>query len=324
MNRHRQLAACTVVLLMTVMACPAFAQDVTLRYRWTKGDKVRYRFTQQISTATTGVPGFGDMTSDQTTTQTFSIVVDDVAADGSVILRQVFESVRIEVNTPMGKLAFDSDNKDAATGDPFGKFLAGVMPAMIGESVRMRLLPNGSVQSVEGMTRILDKMAAGLPQDRTAAAAFGMLKDGLSDEAMSGVLSQGFAQLPDQPVKIGDTWTRQFDVNNPLMGNGTISTTFKLDGVEKAGAFSIARIALKSTTKQTTAPSAPALGPLSVQLGDGSGDGEQLFDATNGRLQRVTQQITTPMTMSGPAPDGSQLSLRAITKSTMTMELLEK
>ena len=143
MNRHRQLAACTVVLLMTVMACPAFAQDVTLRYRWTKGDKLRYRFTQRTSTATTGVPGFGDMTSDQTTTQTFSIVVDDVAADGSVVLRQVFESVRIEVNTPMGKLAFDSDNKDAATGDPFGKFLAGVMPAMIGESVRMRLLPNG-------------------------------------------------------------------------------------------------------------------------------------------------------------------------------------
>jgi hypothetical protein len=323
MNRHRQLAACTVVLL-TVMACPAFAQDVTLRYRWTKGDKLRYRFTQQTSTATTGVPGFGDMTSDQTTTQTFSIVVDDVAADGSVILRQVFEAVRIEVNTPMGKLAFDSDNNDAATGDPFGKLLAGVMPAMIGESVRMRLLPNGAVQSVEGMTRILDKMAAGLPQDRTAAAAFGMLKNGLSDEALNGVLSQGFAQLPDQAVKIGDSWNRQFDVNNPLMGNGTISTTFKLAGVEKAGVFSIARIALKSTTKQTTSPSAPAIGPLSVQLGDGSGDGEQLFDATNGRLQRSTQQITTPMTMSGPAPDGSQLSLRAITKSTMTMELLDK
>ena len=186
------------------------------------------------------------------------------------------------------------------------------------------MLPNGAVQSVEGMTRILDKMAASLPQDSTAAAAFGMLKNGLSDEALSGVLSQGFAQLPDQPVKIGDTWTRQFDVNNPLMGNGTISTTFKLEGVEKAGGFSIARIALTATTKQTTAPSAPALGPLSVQLGDGSADGEQLFDATNGRLQRSTQQITTPMTMSGPAPDGSQLSLRAITKSTMTMELLEK
>src|SRR4029450_12472703 len=135
------------------------------------------------------------------------------------------------------------------------------------------------------MTRILDKMAAGLPQDRTAAAAFGMLKNGLSDEALSGVLSQGFAQLPDQPVKIGDTWTRQFDVNNPLMGNGTISTTFKLDGVEKAGAFSIARIALKSTTKQTTAPSAPALGSLSVQLGDGSGDGGRLFEAATGGVQ---------------------------------------
>jgi hypothetical protein len=308
---------------MTVLACPAFAQNVTLRYRWTKGDRVRYRFTQQTSTATTGVPGFGDMTSDQTTTQTLSIVVDEVAADGSVILRQVFESVRIEVNTAMGKLVFDSDNKDAATDNPFGKFLAGVMPAMIGESVRMRLLPNGAVQSVEGMTRILEKMAAGLPQDRTAAA-FGMLKNGLSDEALSGVLSQGFAQLPDQPVKVGDTWTRQFDVNNPLMGNGTVSTTFKLEGVDKAGTFSIARIALKSTTKQTTAPSAPARGPLSVQLNDGSGDGEQLFDLTNGRLERSTQQITTPMTMSGPAPDGSQLSLRAITKSTMTMELLEK
>jgi hypothetical protein len=91
--------------------------------------------------------------------------------------------------------------------------------------------------------------------------------------------------------------------------------------VEKAGALSLARIASTSTTKQTTAP-APVLGPLSVQLGDGSGEGEQLFDATNGRLQRSTQRTTTPMTMSGQAPDGSQLSLRAVTKSTMTMEFI--
>jgi Family of unknown function (DUF6263) len=323
MNKHPQLTSCIVVLVMAVIGCPAFAQDVTLRYRWTKGDKLRYRFTQQTSTTTTGVPGIGDMTSEQTATQTFSVAVEDVAADGSASLRQVFEAVRIEVNTPMGKMTFDSENKDTATGDPFGKFLTGVMSAFIGESVTMRSLPNGVVERVEGMTRILDKMATGLPQDPAAAAAFGMLRTSLSDEAMNAVLSQGFAQLPDQPVKTGSTWTRQFDVNNPLMGNGTISTTFTLQGVEKAGPLSLARIASTSTTKQTTAP-APALGPLSVQLGDGSGEGEQLFDATNGRLQRSTQRMTTPMTMSGPAPDGSQLSLRAVTKSTMTMELLEK
>jgi hypothetical protein len=198
------------------------------------------------------------------------------------------------------------------------------MPAMIGESVRMLLLPNGAVQSVEGMTRIVDKMAAGLPQDRTAAAAFGMLKNGLSDEALSGVLSQGFAQLPDQAVKIGDTWTRQFDVDNPLMGKGGIAATFTLESVEKTGASSVARITSKSATKQTSTPSGPALGGLSVQLGDGSGEGEQLFDMTNGQLQRSVHRMTTPMTLSGQAPDGSQLSLRATTKSTMTMELLEK
>jgi Family of unknown function (DUF6263) len=182
MNKHPQLASCIVVLVMAVIACPAFAQDVTLRYRWMKGDKLRYRFTQQTSTTTTGVPGIGDMTSEQTATQTFSIAVEDVATDGSAGLRQVFEAVRIEVNTPMGKMTFDSENKDTATDDPFGKFLRGVMSAFIGESVTMRSLPNGVVERVEGMTRILDKMATGLPQDPAAAAAFGVLRTSLSDD----------------------------------------------------------------------------------------------------------------------------------------------
>jgi len=324
MNAHRQLVACFVVLLIGVAAYPAVAQDVTLRYQWTKGERLRYRFTQQTSTATTGVPGFGDITSDQTTTQTFSLIVDDVGADGSTTLRQVFEAVRIEVSTPMGKMAYDSENKDAPTGDPFGRFLAGVMPAMIGESVTLRLLPNGTVQKVEGMTRILDKMATGLPQDPAAAASFGILKNGLSDEAMSGLLSQGFAQLPDRAVKTGDTWTRQVDVDNPLVGKATVSTTYTLEAAEKIGAVSTARIAFKATTKQAANASLPALGPLNVRLGEGSGEGEQLFDATKGRLVRSTYRVTTPMTMSGPAPDGSQLNLQATTKSTITIELLDK
>ena len=47
----------------------ALRQDVTLRYRWTKGETIRYRIVQQSTTTISGIPGMGDMAIDQSTTQ---------------------------------------------------------------------------------------------------------------------------------------------------------------------------------------------------------------------------------------------------------------
>ena len=60
----------------------ALRQDVTLSYRWTKGETVRYRIVQQSTTTISGIPGgMGDMAIDQSTTQVMATVAEEVTPD---------------------------------------------------------------------------------------------------------------------------------------------------------------------------------------------------------------------------------------------------
>ena len=62
---------------------------------------------------------------------------------------------------------------------------------------------------------------------------------------------------------------------------------------------------------------------FSMQMGDGTGDGEQLFDAGTGRLRGSTTRLTIPMTMSGSGPDGTPMSMKTNVKRTTTVELVQ-
>jgi len=201
--------------------------------------------------------------------------------------------------------------------------MSNIVSALTAESVILHASPNGEVRKVEGMARIFEKMAASLPQNAAATAAMDALKGSMSDEAMGSQLSQSFAQLPDQPVKRGDTWTRQIDLSNPIIGKGTTAMTFTLDAVESSSASTIARVSVKTATRQSAAQTSAAL-PVTIRLDDSSGEGEQLFDATRGRLLRSTLRVTTPMTMETSVPNGGKLSLRTISNATVTTELLER
>ena len=57
----------TGALILTLLCGSSIAarQDVTLRYRWTKGDALRYRVTQQTTTTINGIPGMDNLTVEQ-------------------------------------------------------------------------------------------------------------------------------------------------------------------------------------------------------------------------------------------------------------------
>ena len=79
------------VVALELLAAPhisARLQEVTLQYKWTKGETVRYRIAQQNTTAISGVPGMGEMTIDQSTTQVVRTTAEEIAADGAATLRQ--------------------------------------------------------------------------------------------------------------------------------------------------------------------------------------------------------------------------------------------
>ena len=73
MSSHIEFVTAGAVALGLLFGPPvsALRQDVTLRYRWTKGETIRYRIVQQSTTTISGLPGgMGDMAIDQSTSQT--------------------------------------------------------------------------------------------------------------------------------------------------------------------------------------------------------------------------------------------------------------
>jgi hypothetical protein len=321
MKPLRLAVASTTVALVTLGGSSLLGQEGVLKYRWNKGDVLRYRIVTQTNAAMTGIPGMGEMTVNTTLTQVQQMTTQEVAADGSATIQNKFESVKMETATPMGSYAYDSAAPPQNTADPVIASMASSMGALVGESITLVMSPDGSIQKMEGMTRIMEKVKQSTPQ----AAGFGLGLDSvLSDDAMKGTFGQNFGHFPATPVKPGDTWKHDLSMPNPF-GIMKLATTFSVKGVETTGGKELVRIASTSTITATAGDKAPPMPvPMTIQFNDGTGDGELIFDRKLGRNQRASFNTTLPLSMSMTGPDGSQMSIQALTKTTTTMELIEK
>ena len=106
MRMHWKIVAVGAVALGLIgAATTSFAQEATLRYRWTKGEETRTRVTQRSSTTfwATVITRLCRATgrSKPSMSQVFRTIVDDVAADGTATLSLVIESVRMEIDSPL-------------------------------------------------------------------------------------------------------------------------------------------------------------------------------------------------------------------------------
>lgn len=294
------------------------AQDVTLRYRWTKGEEVRYRTTQQTDMQMSGLPGMGDMNITMVMTQVNKFVVDDVASDGSATLRNTYESVKVSMNVPMmGEVTFDSANPAASTGNPISDALAKTLGAMAGETITMQVASNGKVGKIDGLARVVEKIKSGTSA-ATAQMGMGGMDQYMSEDGLRSTVEQTFTVLPDKPVKVGETWKNEFKIPASAGAAQTVSVSMTLKAQEGA----VARVVSAGTSKPsgTAAP----MGPMTVNVGDGTSQGETLFDVKAGRVRKTTGTLSVPMSMRMSAPDGTDIAIQAAQKTTTTLELIEK
>jgi hypothetical protein len=313
------LAAALVCAVVAAPSAVVARQDVTLRYKWTKGETLRYRLTQRTTSTISGVPGSaGGMTVEQTLGQVWNEAVEDVAEDGTTTLRATFESIIVDMSTPMGRMAYDTAHPESAS-DP-GSTLKSMLANMVGESFTVALSPAGVVLRVEGLTRLGDKMFASLPAN--AATMLGGFRQVMSDDAMKQNMSQTYLMFPDRPLKAGDTWNDQVTTVNPI-GTITISSASALKTV--AGAADTQVVTLASTLTLRQDSSTPGAGPMgmTVKMDEATGERETLFNAGRGRIERVTTNLTMPMSISGTGPDGTAMNMRTVSVSTTTLELVQ-
>jgi hypothetical protein len=324
MNTRTRFAVVALAVAAAITG-HASAQEATLTYKWTKGETLRYHLTQTTETTMSGLPGgMPDAMLSQVGDQVFTMTVENLAADGAVTLRQAFESVRMDITTPAGKISIDG-TKPNANGAPPELAVQKIFGAMIGESFTVTLMPTGRVVKVEGFSRLMDKLFAVMPSDPQTAGAVQQMKASLSDDQMVATFGQGFTEFPAKALKAGDAWATTGTVPNPAFGPMTMSVALTLASLDASASSQVAKIATKVTLERDP-KSPPAAGPMGmkVEMGAATGAGESVFDVAKGRLQRTTTTMTMPVTMSGTGPDGSAMSMKTSTKSTVVVELMEK
>jgi hypothetical protein len=317
MKLARLIVAAAVMTLAAGVIAPALrGQDAALRYRWTKGQSLRYRTVQESNIAMSGVPGAGEMSLTTTVTEVHLITASDIAADGTATLGVKFESMKLDVTTPMGNMSVDSA-ASAAPPDPMLADAQKMLQAVIGQSVTMVMSPTGAVKSVEGMAQLNAKLKAAMPAGSPLAQSLDAM---MTDDAFKGTMGQNFANLPDKVVKPGETWQTTLNTPNPL-GAMTSMNTFTAKGVERVDGKDVTRVGI--VQKISVAPGG-TIGPMSLTVSDGTGEGDMLVDHRLGQMVRSTTRLTLPMTMSMTAPDGTSMSVNGVTKMNTTLTLVDR
>ena len=238
---------------------PAFAQasspaaaapsSYTLRYKWATGQVLAYHFTMDTDGTLTGGP-----------------------SGQSVPLQQHMEAIVNEKVTDVRA----SDG--AAT---LALFFQPVTLSVNGNDVP---LPGDQATPMKSVgTMVISPAGKVLSENFAATDQMGMMP------GMNSMMFQSNGNLPDGPVKTGDTWNT---TANAALAVAQVSAVNTLASVDSAGGAHNADI--KSTIKGTFDPDAPSSASLPMRLGGTmTGTIEQHFDIDAGKL--VSQQSSADL-----------------------------
>src|SRR4030095_14398772 len=111
----------------------------------------------------------------------------------------------------------------------------------VGHPLTMVVSPRGTVQKIEGMARLMERVLNAQPQDRIAPDVLDGFRNAFSDDTARDMLGWGTAPFPDRPLHSGDTWEDHLSATVPMLGATTTSRTWTFEGVETRGAVSLTR-----------------------------------------------------------------------------------
>jgi Family of unknown function (DUF6263) len=246
------------------MAVSAKAQ-VKLEYKFPEGTSNRLKSSTKVEQTLT-IAGM-DIETKAVSTVVVSYSIDKRKPDGTIPVNQKMESLKSEIELPGGnKINVDSADPDAK------------IEILVGASYTFILDDHGKVKFVEGTEKVLAKLD-GL--DPKVAA---LVKGQLQTETLQRSFDQSHGNLPDMPVRQGETWERT-EVSELGAGQSlTFKKQYEYLGTVEEGGRTLDKIGVKATAV-TYAMDPAAESPAKVEKSDlkiESSDGTILFDRAAG------------------------------------------
>jgi Family of unknown function (DUF6263) len=287
----RMLLAAVVFALGAV---PAQAQ-VTLRYKYKEGEQLQYEMQQKMDMKMkVGGNEFG-MKMDQHMDMTWKVVKVD--PDGKAQVMHRIDNIRVNMDTPQGKVEYDSATKQQPQG-PVGQAIAPIFNAMAGAEFSATMDAQGKMSNV----KLPGKLVEAIKDKLAGAPGFGEL---FSPESLKRMVNQGTLVLPKDAVNKGQTWTEKQEVKMPF-GAMHVTNTMTYDG--PGGAGGLQKIGLAPSMAMEADPNAP----VKIKMKGSNGKGYAVFDNEAGRLVEVNMSQDMQSEISAGPQDITQSIQTAI------------
>ena len=286
-------------------AAPLAAADaVDLKQHWIVGKQY---FQTMQSTQSTSID-MGPQKIEQKTTMTMDMSLAVRPHEDGVQKRVTVKYERVAMTMDMNgqKMGFDSAKPGEGT-DPMG--LAKTLGGTVGKELKVLMTAADDISGVENYDEFVKNLAPSPIPGMDMAKMF-------TKESMSQMIKQGALQsLPGKPVKPGDSWPFNTEVELPQMGKVAVKGTYTFKGMADHAGVPCAEIAtdgtisLDMTKADASSPTGAALAQLGMKVEGGSLKGTVWFDPKLGfaRDAQLTQEMN--MTMKNPSDPAATLKV---------------
>lgn len=308
-THSRAWLAWLVLLAVTVAGAispPARAQAtelVALRWKWTAGETLRYRSTQEMTQTVRG----GD-DREVTWLVSYALVqkVTAVTPSGVATVEQTYESCQVNASERPGEsVKYDSTKKQDEK--LASHRLVKPYSAFVGKTVTFEITPEGQVLSLKGAAAILAEAFDAVGESNPLAAPLiEIYKGTLSEESLRAALERQLRVVPDRQVKPRDTWTVESDQTMPVVGTIRHELEHRLDRVQRTRDARTAVITTQGKLTQGGAANDPLAALMSVTMTRSSVSGKTAFDANAGRIAQseAASEMVFEIAVKLPGLDG--------------------
>ncbi|MEG8947036.1 DUF6263 family protein [Rosettibacter firmus] len=297
-------------------------EKVSLRYKFEKGDKLKYKLTAITSTfESIQADSLMQSKSNQTTTYIFDIEVLDVDDDKTAELSLNISSLKINADINGQKITFDSNVK--LTPEEQQKYFEYL--SIHNTPYRARVSEKGEVIEVSRLDKIIDKMNSLQPQKQNLTAEQkSQFAKNLGDALIKPITQLLFRELPKKSLAKDSTWQKNYPGQLSIFKiDNTI--TYKVEDFFKINNDKAAKLSANLSCTWTGNKKGEDNG-IKYNFNDPkiSGSGNILFNIDKGILIKAETETSVEIVATLEVRDETQKLRKAVRKDyTLNKNIIE-
>lgn len=317
MNSKKTISVLSMVILFAGISLAQEKVDLKLNLK--AGDSHEMKMVQ-IQDITQTVNG-QEMKMKQTQEMILGVDCLSVDQDGVMDVKMAYKSMKMTIESPMGKMEFDSTNpKPADSNKPQEKMMAGIFSAMVGSEFQMKVKPTGETFDVRGISEMMNKLKQQMPAEQMQGAE--KMIDKMFDESQIKELTGNMMNMyPENKVAIGDSWYDTKSINFMLPID--IDTTYMLKNLKDGTA--VIDVVSKMDMGDTSKPlDIDPNNKMSMQL-SGTMNGTNEVDVNTGLTKKgnMTMNFSGMLKMEANEQMPEGMTIPMTIKGDITVELIK-